>query len=80
MTKQDALNAHYGDIWHHVSEKNADGTPKRARVTGACKTWKRDPDRWYLPMKYGMRDTFRLGPDGNARTPASEWQPGDGID
>ena len=24
------------------------------RANGACKTWKRDPERFSLPIKYGM--------------------------
>ena len=41
---------------YHVSERNADGTPERWRVNGAVRTWKRHPDKIYVPLKYGLYD------------------------
>jgi len=54
MTKSDATLAIYRDEFHHVSEKNADGTPLRVRVNGKCKTWKTRPNEFALPVKYGL--------------------------
>lgn len=34
------------------------GCVRRARVTGKLKTWKRSPDRFRLPVKYGMYEPF----------------------
>ena len=53
MTKEDAVNAYQGQTFHHVREKNADGTPYRCRANGKCKTWKLSPDRFKLPVKHG---------------------------
>ena len=33
---------------------NADKTPRRWRVSGAVKTWKRSPGRVQVPLKHGM--------------------------
>jgi hypothetical protein len=54
MNIQDALNARHGQIFHHVSLKNADGTPIRVRVTGKCQTWKTRPGEFRLPVKQGL--------------------------
>ena len=29
----------------------------RCRVTGQCQTWKREPERFRLPVKYGLRES-----------------------
>jgi hypothetical protein len=55
------------EFWH-VSLTNADGTPVRCRANGALKTWKRDPDRFQLPVKYGFKSCFYLTPRN-----AHEW-------
>lgn len=60
ITKEIAVNAQYGDEFHHVSIKNHDGTPARCRVTGRCKTWKTRPAEFRLPVKYGMYESFYL--------------------
>ncbi len=54
MTKSEAMAASYRQILHHVTKKNADGTPLRVRVNGACKTWVKSPERFQLPVKYGL--------------------------
>lgn len=75
VTKQEILSLRYGDYLHHVREKNADGTPARVRVNGAPKTWKRDPERWELPVKYGIaaRGQFRI-----CDSDAADWSLGYG--
>lgn len=47
-------------IFHHVSNKNADGTPQRWRLNGAIKTFKRDSYRIYIPLKYGLYDYGKI--------------------
>lgn len=65
ITKEMAIELRPGtELWHSTS-KNADGSPLRARVNGACKTWKTRPLAWKLPMKHGMRDCFYIGTDGD---------------
>ena len=55
MTLQDAKNLKAGDYIHHVTKKNADGTPMRAKVT-SIKTWKRSPERVEVRCKHGLYD------------------------
>jgi hypothetical protein len=40
---------------HHVTKKNADGTPMRARVT-SVKTWKTRPGEVIVNVKHGLYD------------------------
>lgn len=37
-----------------------DGTLRRCRINGAVKTWKRDPNRVEVPVKYGMYEYARF--------------------
>jgi len=68
ITKQQAASAGYRkEFWHH-SLKNADGTPMRCRVNGACKTWKTRPDEFRLPVKHGLKECFYIEPSN-----ANEW-------
>ena len=60
MTKDQLTDLQLGDILHHKTLRNADGTPLRARVNGKMRTWKRDPGRFQLPMKYGLRHCFYI--------------------
>lgn len=68
MQFEDLLKLRYGDILHHVSLTNSDGTPTRARVNGKMKTWKRDPNRFQLPMKHGFYTCFYITAEN-----AHEW-------
>ena len=54
ITLKQAKNLKYGDMLHHVTLKNADGTSVRMRVTGKPKTWKKDLSRIKVPLKYGL--------------------------
>lgn len=51
------LNA---DMFHHVTLKNTDGSPLRARRTGQNKLWKRSPDRFQIPAKHGLYDPLYI--------------------
>lgn len=55
MTLEQAKNLVSGEHVHHVSKKNADGTPIRARIT-SVKTWKRSPHRVEVRVKHGLYD------------------------
>ena len=55
MTLQEAKNLRAGDYIHHITKKNADGTPMRAKVT-SIKTWKRSPNRIEVRCKRGLYD------------------------
>lgn len=54
ITLEQAKSLYKGQVLHHVHNRNADGTPQRWRVNGAVKTWKRDPNRIRVPLKYGL--------------------------
>ena len=54
ITLEQAKNLKHGDILHHMTNKNADGTPQRWRVNGMVKLWKRDPNRIQVPLKHGL--------------------------
>lgn len=69
VNKTIATTVTHGDILHHKTEKNADGTPVRARVNGQCKTWKTRPDDFRLPVKYGLRHCFYITPEN-----AGDWE------
>lgn len=47
------------ELWHKTL-KNKDGTPVRCRVNGKCKTWKRRPHDFRLPVKYGLKQCFYI--------------------
>lgn len=54
----------HGDIIYHSRGRNADGTPVRYRVNGSVRTWKRDPNRIEIPLKYGLYVFYTLtGPE-----------------
>ena len=54
MTLEQAKALRHGDVLHHETNKNADGTCQRWRVNGEVKRWKRDQDRIKVPIKHGM--------------------------
>ena len=56
ITIEQAKSLKPGDILHHVTNKNADGTPQRWKVNGQVKTWKRDTNRVQIPVKFGLYD------------------------
>lgn len=60
MTKQDAMDAHYGQTFYHVTARNADYTAVRVRVSGKCKTWKTRPEEFRLPVKYGLYQSLAI--------------------
>jgi len=60
ITLNQAKNLTYGNQLHHVSLKNADGTPQRFRVSGKVKTWKRDSTRIRVPIKRGLYQNGEL--------------------
>jgi hypothetical protein len=55
ITKEMAMSLPIGTTLYHKTLRNADGSTMRARINGKCKTWKRRPDDYHLPMKYGYK-------------------------
>ena len=74
ITKKIATDSNYRGEFHHVTEKNSDGSPVRCRVNGACKVWKTRPDEFRLPVKHGLRNCFYITQDN-----ASEWVTSDEL-
>lgn len=59
LNVSEAINLSRGRTLEHVRLRNADGTPKRCRVNGRCKTWK-TRDGFQLPVKHGLNDCFYI--------------------
>ena len=55
MNIETAKGLRVGQTVYHVSKKNADGTPMRAKVL-SVKTWKRNPEKVVVSVKHGMYD------------------------
>lgn len=54
MTKDEALALRHGDMVHHVTRKNADGSPMRAKVT-SIQVWKHS-GRVEVRVKRGLHE------------------------
>ena len=55
ITKEMALKLELGQVLYHTNARNMDGTPQRWRVNGKCKTWKTRPDKFQVPVKWGLK-------------------------
>lgn len=66
ITKEMAMELRVGQELWHSKITNKDGTPLRARVNGKCKTWVRSSLAWKLPMKYGLKQCFYIGTEGES--------------
>ena len=47
-------NAMTANHFEHIREKNKDKTPMRVRRNGKTQTWKRKPNEFRIPVKYGL--------------------------
>lgn len=68
ITKLQAITAKHGQIFLHMTAKNADGSPLRCRVNGESSVWKTRPAEFKLPVKYGLRECFYITNEN-----ADEW-------
>jgi hypothetical protein len=57
------------EFWHRTAT-NADGSPVRCRSKFKVKRWKKLPNEFQLPVKYGLRECFYITPHN-----AHEWTP-----
>lgn len=57
LSIEEALTARH---FEHVTEKNADGTPRRARRNGKTATWKSRPTHFKVPVKHGLKNCFYI--------------------
>jgi hypothetical protein len=69
ITYDMATNLQHGRTLYHITEKNADGSVLRCRVTGKCKTWVTRPGQFCLPVKHGLRTSFYI-----ENSNAQEWR------
>ncbi len=58
----------------HIWFQAQDGTARQAKVNGQVRTWKRDPNRIEIPLKYGMYEycTFYASDIERVLIPVSE--------
>ena len=40
--------------YHHIWFRANDGTARNVKINGKVRTWKRDPNRIEVPIKYGL--------------------------
>jgi hypothetical protein len=55
MNLSQAKKLEQGDTVYHMTKRNSDGSPMRAKVT-SIKTWKRDVSRIEIGLKHGLYD------------------------
>jgi hypothetical protein len=78
VTKQQAMDAKFGAEFHycgrhactrtHGPRGGVTETVMRVRVSGRCRTWKRDAARYRLPVKYGLYESSAIEPNN-----AEQW-------
>lgn len=54
LTRPQALALRPGDVLLDHRNVNKRGIPIRWKVTGKVRTWKRDPERFEVPLKHGL--------------------------
>uniref|UniRef100_A0A6M3L671 Uncharacterized protein n=1 Tax=viral metagenome TaxID=1070528 RepID=A0A6M3L671_9ZZZZ len=59
MNIQEAKKLKSGSTVYHVTRKNADGTPMKARVT-SVKTWKTRPNDVVVSVKHGLYEYIKF--------------------
>jgi hypothetical protein len=59
LTRESILNA--SEFWSRLM-RNADGSPARCRKSGKMQVWKTRPEDFSQPVKYGLKESFRLTP------------------
>ena len=55
ITKAIAMRLAQGTVLHHITQINKDGSPLRIRINGKCQVWVRQPERFKLPVKHGLK-------------------------
>ena len=72
LTRADLENLKPGQLLFHRTRQGSDHLPVRCRVNGKLRTWKRDPERFELPVKHGLRNCFYITPTNLAEWSAEE--------
>lgn len=65
ITYEQAMTASH---FEHVTLKNKDNTPVRARRNGKTQTWKTRPGEFRIPCKHGLKQCFNITQDN-----AKDW-------
>lgn len=73
ITKEIALGLAPRQILYHIKIKNADGSPVRCRVNGKVKTWKREPEKFRLPVKHGLKRCFYIDDNRSVGDNCAYW-------
>lgn len=60
ITKEIAMQLHVGQTLYHIKLVGCDKRPLRCRVNGKCKTWKKTPHAFRLPVKHGLKHCFYI--------------------
>jgi hypothetical protein len=78
VTKEQAQAASYRQTFHYTGKRQCSRVvgPRggetvkvtEVRVNGSCQTWKRDPQRFRLPVKYGLYESSAI-----EHTNAADW-------
>ena len=55
ITLEQAKGLRHGDVLHHNTNRNGDGTCQRWRVASKVKTWKNDASRVQISIKWGLK-------------------------
>lgn len=73
ITKEQAMKLRYGEGLHFTGKRDCrrEVGPRggvkefitNVRVSGRCKTWKRDKARFHIPVKYGLYEHSWLDQD-----------------
>ena len=63
ITREQALLLNHGERLH--SSTQCDKKTIRWRVSGVCRTWKRTPNRFRVPLKYGLSSYWELTEKNN---------------
>lgn len=66
VTPETALTANR--FYHRKLKYKGSDRPIEVRRMGRTKTWKRDPEKFRVPVKYGLRDSFYIDQNN-----AHEW-------
>lgn len=63
ITREEAVRLSHGQEIYHLTETNADGTPRRYRVNGRFhQQGGRFSTVWRLPLKRGLNEHYALTP------------------
>lgn len=63
MNLEQAKQLRYGQHLVHKTRVNKSGNPLRVKVNGKPRTWKRQPEKIEVPVKYGLYEYATLNQD-----------------